>query len=576
MNKLVWKNIDWISVQKRVNRYQRRIYKASSENNSRLTKTLQKRLIRSLDSRLLAVRRITTENKGKNTAGIDNKLYNTDDKKIILVNKLRIDGKASPIKRVYIPKPGKTEKRPLGIPIVLDRAKQYLVLLALEPEWEAKFEPNSYGFRPGRSCHDAVIAIFGYLRSGKDPNFKRYILDADLKGCFDNINHEYLLNKVQTLPEIKAQIKAWLEAGIIEPQHHLSPEKYLRKNQIGTPQGGIISPFLANVALHGMEEHLKQWISTRPSTTGKSLSKRDKMKGLGIIRYADDFIITHRDKQTILDVKTELQQWLYKTSNLSLNNDKTKIITSTEGFNFLGFHFINVKRQNTTRIKIYPQKDSVKKLTQNIGNILKKNRSISSYDLIEILRPIIVGWCNYYSICECSYTFSILDHKLYQMLRSWVFRRDRRHGRQIIKEKYFPSNNTYTFRGKVHRNNWILTGKKVTNQNETKTNYLPLFSWTESQTHIKIRSYASIYDGNYEYWNNRSYQYAGFSYSQKKLLRRQKGFCTWCKNHIFITDIVEIDHILPKSKMGTDNYHNLQLLHKQCHNEKTLFDRKSQ
>lgn len=572
MNLIVWKDIDWQLVNSRIDRYQRRIYKASKENNEKKVKFLQKKLINSLDSRLLAVRRITTENKGRSTAGIDNKLYNTDSKKVLLTEKLQIDGKANPIKRVLIPKPGRSEKRPLGIPTIKDRAKQFIVLLALEPQWEAKFEPNSYGFRPGRSCHDAVVAIFGHLRVGgknKD-TFNKYILDADLKGCFDNIDNSYLLTKLNTIPEITTQIKAWLEAGIINNDLSLS-HQIPTKNNIGTPQGGIISPFLANVALHGMEIHLKEWIASRPSTSRKYMSKRDKMNELGVIRYADDFIIIHRNKETILDAKTEIENWLIKTSKLELNTNKTKIIASDKGFSFLGFGFINIKRHDRMRIKIYPNKESVKNVTLKVGNILRTNRAISSYDLIQILRPIIVGWCNYYCISECSETFSMLNHKLYLMLRAWVFRRDKRHGRHVVKEKYFPSGKTYTFRGKTYNDNWTLNGKK-TIKGHLKTNFLPKFTWTESQKHIKVRPYSSIFDGDKEYWDNRTLKYANFSFTQKRLLKRQRGLCIGCKSRILINDTVETDHVLPISKGGLSNSNNLQLLHKQCHKEKTYMD----
>lgn len=495
MNKILWKDIDWKLVQSRIDRYQRRIYKASKNNEILKVKGLQKRLINSIDSRLIAVLRVTTLNKGKNTVGIDNKLYNTDGKKSKLVKSLRIDGLANPIKRVYIPKPGKKEKRPLGIPTVSDRAKQYIVLLALEPEWEAKFEPNSYGFRPGRNCHDAVQAIFTYLRSGsKDPNFKRYVLDADLKGCFDNIDHKYLLKKLDTIPEIENQVKAWLESGIIK-DFNLDSSSPISKNEIGTPQGGIISPFLANVALHGMEEHLKTWVSQRPSTTGRIMSKRDKKRSLGIIRYADDFVIIHNDQQTILDAKVELQNWLSNSSKLMFNEEKSRVIISTEGFKFLGFRFINIKKNGKFKAKIYPDKSSVQKVTDKLSDQIKKSRSVSSYDLIQILKPIIIGWCNYYCICECYNTFSKLDHTTYLMLRKWVFRRDKKHGRTVVKEKYFESGNTYSFRGKEYSDNWVLVGRKKTKIGNVVTNYLPKFKWTESQRHIKVLGDASVYDG---------------------------------------------------------------------------------
>jgi RNA-directed DNA polymerase len=212
-----WKDVIWPQVESRVLRYQTRIFKASREGNLPKVRCLQKRLLSSLDAKLLAVRQVTTLNKGKRTAGIDAKLYLKDKDKEKLVNELRLDGKSSLIRRVYIEKPGKTEKRPLGIPTIKDRAKQALCRIVLDPEWEARFEENSYGFRKGRSCHDAMEAIFLSLRnSNQDKEYRKYILDADISKCFDQIDHQYLLQKLNTLPEIETQIQAWLQAGILE------------------------------------------------------------------------------------------------------------------------------------------------------------------------------------------------------------------------------------------------------------------------------------------------------------------------------------------------------------------------
>ena len=257
-----WKNTDWKRLQRQLQRLQRRIYQASKSGNKTKVHFLQKKLIDSPYVKLISVRRVTTENKGKRTPGLDQKVYLTPSKKYKLARILQIDGKAAPIRRVWIPKPGRVEKRPLGIPTIQDRAKQMIVLMALEPEWEAQFEPNSYGFRPGRSCQDAVEAIF--LTHRKTPNKtsdQRFIIDADLKGCFDNINHTYLLKKLKTFPAIYLQIKAWLEAGIFEGMV-LSPDNYsqIAPNISGTPQGGIISPLLCNIALHGIENNIKEWV----------------------------------------------------------------------------------------------------------------------------------------------------------------------------------------------------------------------------------------------------------------------------------------------------------------------------
>jgi RNA-directed DNA polymerase len=443
-NIIAWDDIQWTKVQNRVSKYQHRIYKASKEGNLDKVRGLQKRLVKSLDARLLAVRRVTTENKGRKTPGVDLKLYLTSKEKIQVVNKLRIDGKACPIRRILIPKPGKKEKRPLGIPVQKDRAKQTLLLFALEPEWEARFEPNSYGFRPGRSCHDAVEAIFKSTRVQSKINKVKYVLDADLKGCFDNISHEYLLNKLNTLPEFERQVKAWLNAGIFEG--YLTPDEYglVQPNYIGTPQGGAISPFLANVALHGMENHLKEWVTQYPSFAANRGSIAKK-KSLAVIRYADDFVLIHPNKEILELAKVELQSWLRQTSGLAFNETKTKLTSMNQGFDFLGHHFINVNRNGKPRIKIYPSKKSVSNLHTKVRNIIQNNRNVSSYVLISKLRPVIIGWANYFRYCECKETFSKASHVIFQKLRAWVFRRSTRMGRLKLKAKYFPNGKTYSF-----------------------------------------------------------------------------------------------------------------------------------
>jgi RNA-directed DNA polymerase len=282
MSSLAWKTINWPLVDSRIQRYQTRIFKASKENNIYKVRCIQKRLLNSLDAKLVAVRRVTTLNKGKTTPGVEKQVFTTDLQKEKLVRKLRLDGKALPIRRVYIDKPGKAEKRSLGIPTIKDRAKQALCLLALEPEWEAKFETNSYGFRPGRCCHDAMEAIFLSLRNHSGENhYHKYILDADITKCFDQIDYEYLVEKLNTLPEMESQVKAWLKAGILENFLDNNKETNTIENIMGTPQGGIISPLLANIALHGLEDHMKEWICTKPSFAKTNrYSKNVKRKSL--------------------------------------------------------------------------------------------------------------------------------------------------------------------------------------------------------------------------------------------------------------------------------------------------------
>jgi len=417
-NQIAWEYINWTLVQKRVNRYQRRIFKASQEYNKRKVRFVQKLLVNSLDAKLLAVRKVTTDNKGKEIPGVDQKLYLTSTEKTELVQDLRIDTKARPICRVFIPKPGKTEKRPLEIPIIQDCAKQNLLLFALEPEWEAKFEPNSYGFRPGRSCHDAVEAIFCALHGTKSEYTYKYVLDADLKGCFDNINHQYLLDKLDTLPEFTAQIKAWLEVGIFES--YIKPSQYelVPNNQIGTPQGGTISFFLANVALHGMEHTLKQWILTKPPFYKKKTALA-KQQAITVIRYADDFIVMHVDQQVIIEAKQILTEWLANTSGLEFNQEKTVIRQSNHGFQFLGHSFINVQRHGKQRVKIYPSRESQKKLLTKVRNIIQHNKATSAYELIKMLRPVTQGWANFFKYSECSEVFNRIDSLIFNKVRAF-------------------------------------------------------------------------------------------------------------------------------------------------------------
>ena len=527
MSKFAWKRINWTEVHQRVDRTQRRIYKASLEKNKEKVTFLQNLLIHSLDAKLIAVKRVTTENRSCQTTHIENTFYNTDTKKINLVKKLKINGVARcdfvvnyTIKRIapnFMHKKLNSGKRKNNRRVepfehwIEDRAKQHLVLMALEPEWESKFEPNSYGLRPGRSCHDAVVAILGYLKVGRNKhNFKKYILDANLKGCFDNINHQYLLEKLDTSPLIRKQIRAWLEAGILK--NFNTSDYEIMKNNIKTPPDVIISSLLINIILHGMENHLQYWISTfsepKLEFPGdmKLVSRKNSMSQLGVIRYADNFILIHKDNEILKHAKITLQLWLKQTSGIEFHDATISIIRSTEGFKFLGYRFINVKSYNRIRLKIYPEKQVVNKIINHIGNILRTNRSISSYDLILKLKPIITGYCNYYSICECSHLFNKLDHLTFQMLRAWVFRRDKMNNRHKVKEKYFPSGNTYVYYGKSHRDNWVLVGTKKLKNGQTKNIFLPKFSWAPSIVHIGVRPiqpFASIYDGNKQYWEKR-------------------------------------------------------------------------
>jgi len=271
----------------------------------------------------MAVRKVTQDNQGKKAAGVDGFKSLTPKQRLTLVSQLKLTGLSKPTRRIWIDKPGKTEKRPLGIPTMYDRALQALVKLTLEPEWEARFEPNSYGFRPGRSALDAIGAIFNNVSKKA-----KYVLDADISQCFDRINHQSLLNKLNTFPTLRQQIKAWLKSGVMD-------EGTFSDTKEGTPQGGVLSPLLANIALHGLEEYI-----TGIRAKGSRIAPFRKA---ALIRYADDFVIIHESKEFVEYLQQQAERWL-TGMGLELKPSKTRLCHTSEGFDFLGF---NVRQYKT-------------------------------------------------------------------------------------------------------------------------------------------------------------------------------------------------------------------------------------
>lgn len=570
---ITWGNVEWTKVNSRVSKIQHRIYKASLKGETKRMYWLQKFLIGNLDAKLLAVRQVTTLNKGRSTPGIDKKVIITAKERTNLALSLKLDGYATPIRRVWLQKPGKTEKRPLGIPTIRDRACQALAKIALEPQWEAIFEPNSYGFRPGRSSHDAIEAIFKNLSH----NRPKWVYDANIRKCFDQIDHDALLAKLNTYPQMQRQIRAWLKAGVMEGYANTPFIKDAAEPpKLGTPQGGIISPLLANIALHGLENHLKSYVAELPMKANPSAGRgrREKAKALGIVRYADDFVVIHENKQILDLCVVEIQKCLSQVG-LEINKEKSTIRDIRGGLNFLGFQIIIVRKRTVGcyKVKIVPSKEAKENFLLKIRKIIQRNKATSSYDLINMLKPLTLGWANYYKYCECKSTFNKMAYMTFQKLRAWVFRRDDQTGRLSIKEKYFPSGKTYTFYGKQHQDNWILYGKRKFKTGVVKENYLPPISWVPSRKHIKIQGKESPYSHSH-YWALRTSKYSPYPHRISKLLIRQQNRCPICKNQFneFDSATWEVDHIKPRFAGGLDRYNNLQLLHKQCHEQKTRQD----
>nr|AXC47253.1 hypothetical intron-encoded HNH endonuclease [Pediastrum duplex] len=567
INNIAWSDIRWFPVNQYVHRLQHRIYKASLNKNVKLVHLLQKRLLSSFEARLYATRLVTTLNKGKRTAGVDRIKITSGEQKLQLAKTLRINGKAQPIRRVWIPKPGKSEMRPLGIPTIRDRAKQALVKLALEPQWEAAFEANSYGFRPGRCAHDAIEAIFLNLRHDRP----KWVFDADIRKCFDRISHKALLAKLDTYPQLEKQIKAWLEAGVMEG--YANTPKEIEAVKLGTPQGGVISPLLANIALHGLEEHLKNFVTKIPGLPypGANRGKVAKHKALGFARYADDFVVIHANKEILLLCIDECKNWLERIG-LEISEEKSALRDAREGFKFLGFQIILVRKKKADRykVKITPSKANQLRFLTRVRGIIQSNRSISSFNLILMLRPVILGWANYFRYCECKDTFSVLTHRIYFKLRAWVFRRDTRNGRKAIKKKYFPAGRTYIFNGRKYKDNWILVGKMKGKDGKIVENYLPHMSWVKSEKFVKIKGAESPFARN-EYWMGRFSKGISMSSRVKTLFTRQRKKCAICNNQFSLLDMQtwQVDHIIPKKEGGPDTYANLRLLCRSCYDQKS-------
>ncbi|MEM7581105.1 MAG: reverse transcriptase domain-containing protein [Cyanobacteria bacterium P01_A01_bin.80] len=495
MSKIAWNDINWTLVQKRISRQQGRVYKASMEGNKLIVHALQRRIISSLDAKLLAVKQVTIEKKGHNTTGVDGVKAISHKKKIELAYRLKLDGKSSSIRRTDTLKLGKSKRRPLDILTIKDRAKQMLAKIALEPEWEAIFEPNSFGFRPGRSCHDAISTLSLSLR-GKS----RYVLYTDIQKCFYSLDHNKLLKKLLTFGQMECQIKAWLKSDIMVGCLN-KPAEIFRLME-DTPQGDVISPLLTNIALHGLEDHIRNWYANEWYQTTRrnyKVAKRDRKAAIGFSRYLDDFIITATERSDIIEINNEIAKWLDNEVGLELSKAKTRIVNSTEGFEFLGFQIISVKNQvkGVYKVKIHPSKTSKARIVLHIRKLIQENKSVSSYCLINLLSSRIIGWANYFRYSECSKAFSKIDYIIFNQVRAWVFRRKSKglRSRTKLKLKYFPEGESYQFRGKTYKNNWILTGQTSV-KGRIKKNFLPKMSWIESSQHVKIKGNASPYAGN--------------------------------------------------------------------------------
>lgn len=508
-----------------------------------------KLMLRSYANLLVSVRRVTQENQGKQTAGLDGQTALTPATRVSLVRQMQTYRfwQTHPVKRVYIPKSA-GKSRPLGIPCICDRVAQAIVKNALEPSWEARFESHSYGFRPGRSPQDAIQQC--WLRLKRDSP-DRWVLDADIRGAFDHISHDYLLRTIGLVPG-QALIKQWLKAGYVDAE-------IFHPTASGTCQGGVISPLLANIALDGMEALLGQYRKAIPYTLktgpekGRILYRRPLQ--YGFIRYADDFIVTASTQAEIEAIVPILTEWL-DIRGLELHPDKTTIVPVTDGFNFLGF---NIRLFPKGCLPV-PQKQKVLAFVQSIRDWLKHNACASPQAVIQHLNPILRGWGNYYRHGVSARVFQFVDSQVWQAIWRWCLRRHLNKGKTWVARKYFQ----------------VLNGQAWTFATTTpirlRTQTISLFrlSSLPIQRHVKVKGQASPDDPQLtQYWHDRQTKY-GKSYWDKgsklyKVAQNQGWKCPVCGELLFNGEKLHTHHVLTVQDGGSDRAENLIHLHQACH-----------
>jgi RNA-directed DNA polymerase len=501
--------------------------------------------MKSRAAKLLAVRRVTQDNQGQHTAGIDGVKSLTPPQRLALAERLGKLPTCSPTRRVWIPKPGKVERRPRGIPTLHDRALQALVTLVMEPEWEAKFEPNRYGFRPGRSVHDAIGAVF--IAIGKQP---KDVLDADIAKCFDRIDHAALLRKTAAPPPLSRLLRRWLQAGVLD-------QGIFAETEAGTPQGAVLSPVLANIALHGLETHLRAQFpaKARCGQVGERVEVRWKPQ---VIKYADDFVVFHRETTVIQHCQRLAEEWLQGVG-LALNQEKTRIVHTLEtpggqaGFNFLGCEIrpYPVSRYNAThgfKTLIRPSQDAIKRHDAQLAAIIAQHKAARQANLIGVLNPVMAGWSNYYSAVVSKATFQRLDHQRYVKLARWARSRHPRKSRHWIAQRYWRTDQGH---------GWVFATKNGLTLNQHGD--VPMVR------HAKVRDLASPFDGDWRYWAARRGRDPGIPRRVATLLKRQGGRCTHCGLFFMPQALLEVHH--RNGDHRTNTYNNLAAVHRHCHDQ---------
>lgn len=539
-----WHSIDWKKANRIVRSLQRRIVAAVRANKWGKVKALQWLLTHSYSAKVLAIRRVT-ENTGSRTSGVDGQIWDSPQAKMQAVGELKTKGyRAKALRRVKIPKPN-GKYRMLGIPTMRDRAMQALYLQALEPIGETLADHHSYGFRPYRNCHDAIGQCFLLLSKQSAPT---YILEGDIRSCFDKISHEYIL---QHIPIDKRVLRQWLKAGIID-QAKWYP------TQEGTPQGSIISPTIANMVLDGMAQVIDQAMNIRTHVykKGAQAGQRRRLNNpykVHFVRYADDWIVCATDKLVLEEkIKPAIQTFLQQRG-LELAAEKTLITNIYQGFDFLGLH---LRKYDNDKLIIKPSKKRVKILLDKIRRTIKKMKAVPSYLLIIHLNRMTKGWAMYYRFYCAKQTFKWIDYHIWIAIWKWCTRRHANKAKQWIAKKYFTSYRDYR---------WTFFG-----QDDKRTYYLLRLATVPIRRHVKIKATANPFTKEDELTFEQHVQRRMLHTlrNRQKLIsifRKQKGKCPMCEQRITKQSGWHIHHLIYRCDGGKDTMDNLIMLHPDCH-----------